>query len=66
MNITLNGEARAVPPDLTIAGLLDDLGLPRRGIAVAVDRAVVPRSQWLTEVVEAGCEIDIVTAMQGG
>lgn len=66
MNIIVNGEPRTVPPDLTVADLVDDLGLPSRGIAVAVGRAVVPRTQWGRAVIVPGAEVDIVTAMQGG
>lgn len=62
--ITLNGEP------LDFAGTLDDLVLQhagkRDGIAVAVDRAVVPRSGWVACWVGTGERIEIVTAVQGG
>lgn len=35
------------------------------GVAVAVDGAVVPRSQWGREI-ESGNVLDVLTAVQGG
>jgi sulfur carrier protein len=66
MNIVVNGEHRIVPPNVTVTGLVESLGLPSRGIAVAVDRVIVPRSSWTSTVIGVGAEVDIVTAMQGG
>ena len=63
--ITVNGE----PRDLTgtVDELLDALGVEtRRGLAVAVDAAVVPKSEWATTAVGDGARVEIVTAVQGG
>ena len=63
--ITVNGE----PRDLTgtVDELLDALGVEvRRGMAVAVDAAVVPRGEWATTEVADGARVEIVTAVQGG
>jgi len=47
--------------------LLDALGIDvRRGMAVAVDAEVVPKSAWSTTHVEDGARVEIVTAVQGG
>ena len=66
--ITLNGEAAEVPSGLTVAQLLRQRGLnpEESGIAVAVAQQVVPRAKWDEAEVEAGAEIEIVTATQGG
>jgi sulfur carrier protein len=66
MTITLNGEDRLVPPGLTVADLVRHLGLPDRGIAVAVDRVVVPRGAWARSTVPVGSQVDVVEPMQGG
>lgn len=42
---------------------VDGAGL---GVAVAVDGAVVPRSQWATTRLRPGSAVEIVTAVQGG
>ncbi|MCZ2403227.1 sulfur carrier protein ThiS [Paenarthrobacter sp. Z7-10] len=38
----------------------------RLGVAVALNAGIVPRSQWAGTVLQAGDEIEIVTAVQGG
>jgi sulfur carrier protein len=62
--ITINGEPRELTG--TVDELLDALGVEvRRGLAVAVDAAVVPKSEWSTTQVAAGSRVEIVTAVQG-
>ena len=48
MKVTVNDEAVEVEEQTTVAGLLETLGFPDKGIAVAVDWAVLPRSAWQT------------------
>jgi sulfur carrier protein len=63
--ITVNGEPRELTG--TVDELLDALGVQvRRGVAVAVDATVVPRSAWATTQVADGARVEIVTAVQGG
>ncbi|MFF0817369.1 sulfur carrier protein ThiS [Rhodococcus sp. NPDC003318] len=65
IGITVNGEDHQLSEELTVAQLLEHLGLPQKGIAVAVDGAVFPRASW-DRTVEKGWEIEILTAVQGG
>ena len=53
---------------MTVAALLRSLGYPERGIAVALDQAVLPRSHWTTSVFElpGPVRLEVVTAVQGG
>ncbi|NIH72190.1 MULTISPECIES: sulfur carrier protein ThiS [Auritidibacter] len=37
-----------------------------QGIAVALNRTVVPRSQWESQQVSDGDDIDLLVAVQGG
>jgi sulfur carrier protein len=63
--ITVNGEPREVTG--TVDDVLDVLGIEvRRGMAVAVDAEVVPKSAWSTTEVADGARVEIVTAVQGG
>ena len=48
MKVIVNDEDVEVDDHLTVAGLLERLGFPEKGIAVAVDWTVLPRSQWHT------------------
>ncbi|MEM1041351.1 MAG: sulfur carrier protein ThiS [Bacteroidota bacterium] len=66
--ITVNGEARDVPAGLALPDLLRHLDLDpeQPGIAVAVGQTVVRRAVWPETPVEAGDEVEIITATQGG
>lgn len=65
MKVIVNDEAVEVDADTTIAALLSRLGFPEKGIAVAVDWSVLPRSEWDTTLAD-GARLDVVTAVQGG
>jgi sulfur carrier protein len=65
MIVMVNEEEVEVDERTTVSGLLESLGFPERGIAVALDSSVLPRSGWATELFE-GARIEVVTAVQGG
>jgi sulfur carrier protein len=68
MTILVNGEARAFAPGTTVAELLDALEVPggARGVAIAVDAAVVPRGEWETTELDHGARVEVLRAIQGG
>ena len=66
MMVTLNGEPREVSGDLTIRGLLRELGLEGAAIAVAVNSEFVPRTEHETHTLQAGDAIELVAPQQGG
>jgi sulfur carrier protein len=49
----------------TVALLLKSLGYPARGIAVALNRAVLPRSAWQT-ILSDGARLVVLAAVQVG
>jgi glycine oxidase len=69
MRIVLNGENRELPGGATVAELVEQSGLARerrRGVAVAVEGEVVPRSAWGTTELSEGQAVELLTAIQGG
>ena len=66
--ILVNGKPTDLSADLTVAALLATLDVPPegRGVAVAVDAEVVPRTEWSDRVVQDGAHVEVVTAIQGG
>jgi sulfur carrier protein len=66
MTITINGEPREVAAGLTVGELIVALTGSVRGSAVAVDGEVVPRSEWDRTALQAGQQIELITAKQGG
>jgi sulfur carrier protein len=65
MKVTVNDEAVEIDEETTVAGLLEVMGIPDKGIAVAVDWTVLPRSQWELPLPD-GAKVEVVTAVQGG
>lgn len=65
MRILVNNEEVDIDDDITVAALVQHLGYPDKGIAVAVDWTVLPRSDWYT-ILSEGARVEVVTAVQGG
>ena len=63
--VVVNEKPVEVDDKTTVAALLQTLGYPDRGIAVALDHAVLPRSSWATSLSD-GARLEVVTAVQGG
>ena len=68
MTIELNGERVRLSTAATVAEAVARLGAveARRGIAVAVDGEVVPRSEWERTELAEGQRVEVVGAIQGG
>ena len=67
--IVLNGTDHEVDDSATVADLIGQThpdAATHRGVAVAVDRRVVPRSAWADSALVAGARVEFVTAVQGG
>jgi sulfur carrier protein len=67
IDIHLNGETTAVAA-ATLAELLASRSLPAkgRGIAVALNEAVVPRAKWSDTELKPGDRVEIVRPIVGG
>jgi sulfur carrier protein len=61
LTLRVNGQSVEVGPGSTIADLVAGLTAEAdpKGVAVAVDRCVIPRSEWASMV-------EVVTAAAGG
>ncbi len=66
MKATVNGGEREIAAGTTVALLLDELGVPRDGVAVAVNERVVPRSQHAVLALADGDRVEVVHAVAGG
>jgi sulfur carrier protein len=63
---TINGEPAELAADATISDVVESWCPSSKGVAVARNGEVVPRSTWHEERVLAGDAIEIVTAAAGG
>lgn len=66
MKLTVNGDDHELDGPLSVDDLLGRLDLDRRGLAVAVNGEVVPRSTWADRPVADGDQVEILTIAQGG
>jgi sulfur carrier protein len=68
MDVVVNGEQRSLQLGTTVAELVALLGGPAdgRGVAVAIDTEVVPRSAWWVTELPPGARVEVLIAVQGG
>jgi len=64
--VTLNGDTRRVPSPITLAGLLEHLGLDPRTVVVELNRAIVRRPRLAETPVVDGDVIELVHFVGGG
>ena len=66
--LTVNGEPFEVAAGSTIADLVARVteDVEPKGVAVAVDRCVIPRSEWDRTPARAGSLVEVVSASAGG
>ena len=66
LEVTLNGEKRCLPFPLTVEGLLQELRLDRRKVAVERNEEIVPRSLYAQTALAPGDSLEIVHFIGGG
>jgi len=66
VNIVVNGETQELSNGTTVAALVDTLGRSPKGMAVAINEEVVPRSTWPDVELRPGDRVEVLTAAQGG
>jgi sulfur carrier protein len=63
---TINGKPRELPDELTVGAMLELLGSPRIGIAVARNDRVIRRAEYDTDRLRDGDRVEIIAAVAGG
>jgi len=66
ITVSINGEARQIPFDATVAALIEEMGLVGKRIALERNGEIVPRSSFLSQHLSAGDRLEIVVAVGGG
>ena len=68
MTIELNGSEVDLAEGAAISEAVGQLGVSadERGVAVAVDGEVVPRTEWAATRLSEGQSVEVVRAVQGG
>ena len=66
MEITVNGQSRNIPDGTSVAGLLGELKLSGKPLAVEVNLELVPRQHHAQRPLVEGDRLEIVTLVGGG
>ena len=66
MKIILNGQEKNLATRMTLAGLLREMGLGERRVAVEVNREIIPRSQHGAFELKDNDRVEVVFAIGGG
>jgi sulfur carrier protein len=67
LEIFVNDRPHALAAPATLEGLLRELGLAeRKGVAAAVNGAVVRRAEWPSRPLSGGDRVILIRATQGG
>lgn len=67
MEITINQQLTEIPENYSVEALLSGLFQnPGKGIAVAINQSIVPRSEWPTRLLIPADKVTLITATQGG
>jgi len=66
MFLLLNGEQREFPDGLTLAALVDHLGMKADRVAVELNLEIVPRTKWQDTNLKTGDRLEIVHFVGGG
>lgn len=66
MHIKVNGERREISEGMTIDALLNILAIKRQGIAIDLNREIVPKRLLGTTVLKEGDAVEIVRMVGGG
>ena len=66
MRVRVNGEDHELPEALTVAELVERIGLADRRIALERNREIVPRGEYAATRLAEGDRVEIVRAIGGG
>lgn len=66
MQIVVNGSPREIGPGLSVAGLLEELKIEPKHVAVEVNLELVPRARHAERMLAPGDRLEVVTLVGGG
>lgn len=66
MELIVNGESKNLPEPLSVAELVNELGVTGRRIALELNGEIVPRGEFEATMLAPGDKLEIVQAIGGG
>ena len=66
MHIVLNGEPKEIAAGLSVAELIEALGLPPERLAIEVNRRIIRRADWPSTTLVEDDQVEVVHFVGGG
>ena len=66
MNLVINGETQTFDGSMSVADLVERLGMKGDRVAVELNREIVGRGQWAETTLKDGDRLEIVHFVGGG
>ena len=66
MNITVNGEKKEVPDNITVIGLLMHMNIQHQRVAVELNEQIVKKDSYAQTAIKEGDALEVVSFMGGG
>jgi sulfur carrier protein len=66
MKVQINGDSRTLAAPLSLADLLEQLGMKQDRVAVELNRKIVPREKWSETSLSENDQLEIVHFVGGG
>jgi thiamine biosynthesis protein ThiS len=66
MTVTINGERREIPYGLSVAAMLEHLGMAGDRVALERNLDILPRARWQETQVQSNDSFEIVHFVGGG
>jgi sulfur carrier protein len=66
ISVSINGAARDFPQSISVAELIQDMGLGGKRVALERNGEIVPRSTYGQQMLADGDKLEIVVAVGGG
>ena len=66
MKLQINGDQRELPDGLSLAALVEHLGMKPDRVAVELNLEIVPRTNWQAIQLKDGDKLEIVHFVGGG
>lgn len=66
MTILVNNKETELVQGNTIVNLASQLGLPEKGVAIALNNRMIPRAQWAEQTLQTNDSLVIIKAACGG
>lgn len=66
MKLKVNSKETEAKDGCTIAELASQLALPERGVAIAVNNKMIPRTEWNKRILQPNDSLVVIKAACGG